>query len=357
MERDSRKAQAKDKLAHPDSNLLISDTSDVANNIRRQMEFYFGDSNLSVDKFLGDLVARNPKGYVDLTIFLSFNKIKKFLASVSEQKERMRLLIEAIEQSSVLKLNREKTKVRRAIEFKKDSELENSINQRTIYVEDFPSNVTHEDLARIFSKVGTILNLSLPKFSDSKQPKGFAFIEYTKEEEAKAATEYFDNLVPEEFVENTEQYKGKIFPLRVIPKAEWLRYKEEFKKMKKELLKSADTYGREREAEKLLPGTLVRITGLGPNSTKQSIKLALANFYEPSYVDYKRGSNECIVRFSTPAVAEAFVVKSSLEEIRVDSSIVTVARVEADDERGYLDDVERKRRDCLLYTSPSPRDS
>lgn len=30
------------------------------NRIRQQMEFYFGDSNLSRDRFLGKLVAENP---------------------------------------------------------------------------------------------------------------------------------------------------------------------------------------------------------------------------------------------------------------------------------------------------------
>ena len=43
------------------------------------MEFYFGNSNLSQDKYFLKLISKDHKGYVDIKEFLSFNKIKKIL--------------------------------------------------------------------------------------------------------------------------------------------------------------------------------------------------------------------------------------------------------------------------------------
>ena len=44
--------------------------------LKKQIEFYFSDSNLRNDKFLKSLISQHTKGYVDLHIFLNFNKIK-----------------------------------------------------------------------------------------------------------------------------------------------------------------------------------------------------------------------------------------------------------------------------------------
>lgn len=53
-----------------------------------------------------------------------------------------------------------------------------------IYVERFPEEITHEELALIFRRVGHIKHVSMPKFKNSKLPKGFAFIQFNSPEEA-----------------------------------------------------------------------------------------------------------------------------------------------------------------------------
>lgn len=173
----SKKAELKSIISKVDANILIPEDLDTITKLRKQMEFYLGDSNLSNDKFLAEYVTRNSKGYVDLSLFLSFNKVKKILGGFSDAKTKMNMLIEAIGSSGLLKLNKDKTKVRRRVNFEPEK-VKDEINKRTIYVEDFPSNATHETLAAIFGKVGHILHVSIPKFNESKQAKGFAFIEF-----------------------------------------------------------------------------------------------------------------------------------------------------------------------------------
>jgi RNA recognition motif-containing protein len=94
-------------------------------------------------------------------------------------------------------------------------------------------------LASIFKKAGHIKHVSIPKYNNSKLGKGFAFIEYKSEEEAKAAVENLNNFVPEELwnssLENYIPVCGPITPLRVILKTTWLKMKDEMKSIKNEL--------------------------------------------------------------------------------------------------------------------------
>lgn len=176
-----RKEEIKRKFTEVESNLISKSNEDLNDKIRKQMEFYFGDANLSKDKFLRDLITNHKKGYVDLTIFLNFKKIKSFLISEQDKVKQLFALSSAIETSNILSLNKAKTKVKRKIPFNPEEIDEGLTTEKTIYIENFPETVDHEGLAKVFGKVGTILHISIPRYPDSKAPKGFAFIQYSVE--------------------------------------------------------------------------------------------------------------------------------------------------------------------------------
>lgn len=71
-------------------------------NILKQMEFYFSDANLTKDRFLADLVKRNP--YVPLDMFLKFNKIRTLTQDVTD-------IAKAMKNSKLLELTEDKLKV------------------------------------------------------------------------------------------------------------------------------------------------------------------------------------------------------------------------------------------------------
>lgn len=52
---------------------------DLEDKIRKQIEFYFGDSNLQKDRFMSQKIAENPDRYVDLSVIMSFNKYILFM--------------------------------------------------------------------------------------------------------------------------------------------------------------------------------------------------------------------------------------------------------------------------------------
>lgn len=47
--------------------------------LRRQMEFYFGDANMSKSKFMMEEISKNEGGWIDLEIFLRFNKLAEMM--------------------------------------------------------------------------------------------------------------------------------------------------------------------------------------------------------------------------------------------------------------------------------------
>ncbi len=93
--------------------------------IRQQMEFYFSDSNLSKDRFLRQEIQVAPDGFVDLSVFLKFNKIRQLTSN-------QEIIAKALKKSELLEINQEKTHVRRRTEFVEPSQKKT--DKRTIYV-------------------------------------------------------------------------------------------------------------------------------------------------------------------------------------------------------------------------------
>jgi len=49
--------------------------------------------------------------------------------------------------------------------------------------------VTHEWIQRVFAHCGNVVYISLPRYQATKDPKGFAFVEFETEQEAQKAIE------------------------------------------------------------------------------------------------------------------------------------------------------------------------
>jgi RNA recognition motif-containing protein len=69
-------------------------------------------------------------------------------------------------------------KIKRSVPFSMKGINQKDIDQRMIYVENIPKKLSHQHLAQIFSRVGEILHVSVPKKRDSMFNKGYAFIEF-----------------------------------------------------------------------------------------------------------------------------------------------------------------------------------
>jgi hypothetical protein len=77
---------------------------------------------------------------------LDFNKTKAIFVGgmIGDRVEQIRLIQLAVKDSKMLKLSKDKTKLKRRVPFKLDSLDPKEIDQRMIYIENFPEYINHE---------------------------------------------------------------------------------------------------------------------------------------------------------------------------------------------------------------------
>ena len=115
-----------------------------------------------------------------------------------------------------------------------------------------------------------------------------------------------------------------------MSKDTWLDYKEEFKKIKRELTNhletplSKDNLDHHVDQElNIQKGCLIKILELPQNVDKQSIKAAVSHFSTPKYVDFKKSSDQTIIRFENPTITKAFFDKyTTLKEFEINQKKV-----------------------------------
>ncbi|NXV78499.1 LARP7 protein, partial [Atlantisia rogersi] len=159
----------------------------VLADIAKQVDFWFGDVNLHKDRFLREQIEKSRDGYVDISLLVSFNKMKKLTTDG-------KLIARAVKSSSVVELDLEGTRIRRRQPL---GEQPKDVDSRTVYVELLPKNVNHSWIERVFGKCGNVVYVSIPRYKSSGDPKGFAFVEFETKEQAEKAIEFLNNP-PEE---------------------------------------------------------------------------------------------------------------------------------------------------------------
>ncbi|XP_034243930.1 la-related protein 7 [Thrips palmi] len=159
--------------------------------VREQMEFYFSDANISKDRMLRQMVENDP--YVPLEEFLKFNKITQLVSSVEE-------IAKAIKKSDFLELSEDSLKVHRKTPIK----IKENEDECTIYVENLPPEITHDELKKVFSEFGKVVYVSIPKYHSTRAIKGFAFVEFDTVQEAAETIRIFEE-------------KGRCLSIHMLP--------------------------------------------------------------------------------------------------------------------------------------------
>lgn len=159
-------------------------TDALANDIKSLMEFYFGAANWRRDKFLQGEAAKDPEGYVPLTVFLKCNKLKKLTSDPA-------VVVQALERepvSSLLSLRGDKAAVKRTVALALATEGEegkDDSDRRTLFVDGIPKipvdgakEVTVDDIVAIFKALGPVDFVRLSRDKTSKKLTGAAFVEF-----------------------------------------------------------------------------------------------------------------------------------------------------------------------------------
>eukprot|EP00927_Polykrikos_kofoidii_P070777 TRINITY_DN67162_c0_g1_i1.p1 TRINITY_DN67162_c0_g1~~TRINITY_DN67162_c0_g1_i1.p1 ORF type:complete len:642 (-),score=109.64 TRINITY_DN67162_c0_g1_i1:81-2006(-) len=198
-----------------------------AEKVREQVEFYFGDANLRTDKFMRRKIAEDDGGFVDLSVLLKFNRLKALKCKCIPQ------LAQALQTSTFLELNKEETRVRRDLHRCPVEGADPS--PRTVYVEGIPLHFGVDDLAPFFALHGHVRLVNVPRHPQTKEARGFCFVEYSTQKEARAATSQIDGSWPSKWPKRKDlKPDGLAFKkLRAMTKQRWLEYRDEHKALKR----------------------------------------------------------------------------------------------------------------------------
>jgi len=158
---------------------------ELESKILRQIEYYFGDHNLSRDKFMQEEIKKD-EGWIPLAVMLKFNR----LAQISKDEE---VIIGAVAKctSGLLEVHEDKTKIRRNPERKIpewDSTWKEDVQSRTLYMKGFPVDAVLDDIMPFVDKVCQTDNVFMRRLRNGTF-KGSIFVTYKSADDCKKVME------------------------------------------------------------------------------------------------------------------------------------------------------------------------
>ena len=333
--------------------------AEVDPGLKKQLEFYFSDSNLPKDKFLLKTAQQTPEGWVSLQVIADFQRMKGMNATAAK-------LALAAKASDFLAVDAEEKRVRRTTPLP-DTDV---TLPRTVVAEWFAADTTIEDLHEFFSSYATVLSVRLMRPPAASKPAearkeggakrkreegdvkdGNAKEGEAKEGEVKAGEKKEGTVKIRAFIEfDTNESAKSVVQQEIVFKDVKIsmQMKEEWAKPKGDPspFKDKDSRKRGRDSEggntkeggdqkrdkrerapkekkdkkedmeanyKPYPkGVFVNVKGVGEGCTIQTIKDLYAQYGTVKFVEFKEGQTDACIRYDTPEEA-AECVKSEAE--------------------------------------------
>ncbi|XP_067120853.1 lupus La protein homolog A [Centruroides vittatus] len=270
----------------------LSEITDVEEKIIQQIEYYFGDFNLRRDKYMKEKIALDD-GWVPLETLITFNRLKALTTDFDQ-------IVTALKKSpnNLIEVNCELTKIRRNPEkpvSENGSYEEDKLKERCVYVKRFPDNITLDELQEFFKKFGTVENILMRRFAQSKKFRGSVFATFATKDDA----EKFMNLTVVKYENATlSRETRKEYEKRKDQEIAKIKEQKEKKQKQKEALQNEmEELQNEMEEEKNIKGCLLKLTGVTKELDWAKIKEFFRPFSSLAYVEIKEDKGEAILRF------------------------------------------------------------
>lgn len=155
----------------------------VVADVRAQVEFYFGDTNLPTDKFLLKQIKKSggPEGWCPIGVIASFPKLKKLLPGW-KKKRAVALIVDALVDSQLLCCDDDGKRLRRINGVPEEWQNLDERRKRSVLVSNLGGSPTIESVEAAFAKFGTIVVVKI-----ATQPRHVATVEFGGVESARAA--------------------------------------------------------------------------------------------------------------------------------------------------------------------------
>ena len=330
--------------------------TDTEAKIIRQIEYYFGDFNLSRDKFLKDTIKAD-EGWVSMETMLKFQRLSKIS---SDAKEILASLKKS--ESGLMEVDEENAKIRRrpTVPLPEDEEVKKEQARMTVYVKGFEKEkTTLDDLLDFFSKFDNVINVFkrtwLDKKSKDRNFKGSVFVTFKDRESAEKfmAVESVKNPEGAELVrkwqEDYNEEKKNEFEEK---KKKIHEHKAGAKKVKEAVEKSGDDNESEakKEEENNLPkGAVLKLEDLNETTTREMLRETLEKEFGVTHTDiafiyYSKGEPAASLRFKEENAAKnlATKIEASLgsgdeaKALKVNGAEVKFSVLEGEEETTFL---------------------
>eukprot|EP00029_Vermamoeba_vermiformis_P009980 TRINITY_DN514_c0_g2_i1.p1 TRINITY_DN514_c0_g2~~TRINITY_DN514_c0_g2_i1.p1 ORF type:complete len:333 (+),score=140.51 TRINITY_DN514_c0_g2_i1:37-999(+) len=288
-------------------------TEEQTQALKKQIEFYFSDSNYPRDKFMRTTAAEN-NGQIPIEVLLKFNKLKEITTDVET-------IANVVQSSDQLILSEDRKFVKRSAPLPETD----TMNERSVYVKGFPEDeagVTVDSVTKFFETHGKVLSVR-PRRTKEKKFKGSIFIEFDTEETAKK-------------VSDLKEVKWGEQTLTLLQRSEYYKQKKEENKQAKESKKrKADApTGREKYTNEVRKGLVMIVTGLGEKTDRDELKDLFTGYGSVKYVEYIPADHKAFIRFADTDSAQNALkeYKEGDKEIAGGKVTATMLEGEAEDE-------------------------
>jgi len=283
---------------------MSQQTSDSLNDkIVKQIEYYFGDVNLSRDNFMKDQLGKED-GWIEIKTLLTFNRLKSLTENELEVADAVRN-----SNTELVEVSEDNSKIRRTTPLPVyDDEYKQMYKRRTVHLKGFPKDATLDQITEYCVQFGPVDGVQMRRFKD-KNFKGCIFVIYKTVEDANKC------------VESTEKFQEEHELLREN-KENYFKRKAAYKvKKDKKLanLKNGEAgepeeakEGEEVKEVKFEPGCILRMHGVKESTNYFEIKKAFNQHGKVEYVEIYTDKSEAMVRF-----ASSNDLKTCLDKMKV----------------------------------------
>jgi len=314
----------------------LADLTKLERDIIRQIEYYFSEVNMRRDKFLNQKVSENEDKWVDISVLLTFNRLKTIT-------EDPKAITDAVEKSpnGTVQISEDRLKLRRhpdnpLPEFNETRRKETQA--RTAYAKGFPLDSTLTTLIDFFhDNFEGVEQVVMRKWFDSKTKlylfKGSVFVIFKTQELA------------ENFVNKPDLKFGEKELLRYTQ----VKYFEAKKKERVEFdkKKKAKKAGQEAEAPKkeafsLPKGTIAKFSFVKtPENeiSREDIRTSIGGLVtdvEIAFITFQKGEKEGHIRFSKENDAGKFMEKLEGGMLSINGAELEFKQVEGEEEATLL---------------------
>lgn len=340
--------------------------------VLRQVEFYFGDSNLPGDKFLRQRVEESVDGLVSLPLICSFVRMRTHLGLKESGPDRVpaettAAVADVLRKSSVLKLSEDGQKVGRALPLLKLEDVRAAVDARSIAVGPLRWSVTMEEIETFISQHVQVNSVRLPRHPIGRIFCGSAVVEICSEDEAKKALELklsYDGADLEIKMKKDLDFEMQRIQMQAMKapngnihrKAEFIFPKglivafslqkasptEEVSVSETKETTLVDCKG-EASKEESTTGVSAEESVKGVELTREDIRDAFKGFGCIKYVDYNRCATTGYLRYEKPEEVQKARTAAVLAEaggIVVKDHIATLEAVEGAAEEEYWSNIK-----------------